>query len=187
MEGIEKIKEKIIADANTEIRSINKEIDAQIEEINMQNEGILEEIKKKGMKEKDREVSLIRDKALAQARLKAKRVYNEKRENIISGIIEKGIEQALKSDKYHGFLEKLIKENKSLLEKDLIVYCNERDKDVVSSIIKRLGLNAKVAVSDISGGVILEDKTGKRVNQSLSSVLDRKRDELRHNLISMLG
>lgn len=186
MEGIEKIKEKIIAEADTEIKKIDNELKAQVDEIKKENKEVVGEIKRKGEAEKEHEIKLFRDKTLAQARLKVKRNYLETREAIINEFIEEGAEKAVKKDSYKKFLEDLIKKNKDFLEKNFVVYCSSKDKNVVSKILHKLRLKNKVKEMEINGGVILEDSEGKRVNESLASILERKRDELRQKIISML-
>jgi len=183
MKGIDKIKNKIISDANAEIKGIDKEIDSQIDEIKEKNRKVLDDLKTTGNKQKQQEIKLFKDKTLAQSRLKVKRNYLETREQIIVEFIEKSAEQAIGHADYKRFIENLIKNDSGFLGKDITIYCNSRDNDMVSNLAKGM----KVKEIDISGGVILEDAEGKRINDSLNSILERKRDELRHKIIETLG
>jgi vacuolar-type H+-ATPase subunit E/Vma4 len=187
MEGIEKIKGKIIADANTEIRSINREIEAQIDDVKRDNSSIIDDIKKDRQKEKEREIKLLQDKTLAQARLKVKRKYLETREALINSYIENGAKAALKDEGYKTFIEDILKNDKDLLGEGITIYCNANDKDIVKRAAGKVNMKADVKETDIDGGVILEDKEGKRINESMVSVLERKRDELRQKVIEILG
>lgn len=187
MEGTEKIKEKIIEEANAEIKKSNDEVKAEVEEIKKEARETIAGIKKKIEEEKEHEIKLFNDKTLAQARLKGKRKYLETREGIMDSFIEKGAEEAVKKGEYKKFLDGLVKKNKDLLGEGVTVCCSPKDMSVVNKILHELKLKNKVKAVEIDGGIILEDSEGKRINESLASILERKRDELRSKIVNMLG
>lgn len=186
MEGTKKIQEKILADADREIEKIMEEAKSQIDEIKKEGRNKIELIKKKSGKDIQHEIKLYEDRVLAQKRMEVNRDYLKTREDIVNSFIERAIDNIDSLAEYEDFLENIIKRNKDFLGKDVKLFCNEKDKNKVKKILEKLKLHFDIRESEIKAGIILEDDAGKRINESLQSVLELRRNELRKKIIEMM-
>ena len=70
-----------------------------------------------------------------------------------------------------------------MLGKKITIYCNTKDKTTVSAALK----TATVKSTDMAGGVILEDESGKRVDESIEARSARLRAEMRRQAVVIMG
>lgn len=184
--GFENIKKKIISDAEREAKKLMDEAEAKAKEMIDAKKEAIESYKAGEQENIKRKAKLYQDKELAQARLKAKREFLEAREKLLDELIAEFTKNFERDKLYEGFIEKTLKENKNVLGKNVTITCDTRDKETVEKLAKKTGYEAEVRTSKITGGVILEDEEGKRVNESLESIMQRKKREVRNRLASMI-
>ncbi len=185
MDGIEKIKRKIAADAAAEAKKVAK---AAKQEATL--------IKKRGKERRaelvarheERMSSLLenhRQKTLAAARLDAKKTVLAERERLIEILIEESIRSIDHAgDAYRRFLERTLANALPRLTGDgITIRCAQQDIALVS----RLATRANILAAPLEGGVILEDASGRRIDESLRAVIARRRDTLRQEAAAILG
>ena len=187
-EGAEKIKDKILKEANHEADKAIKHAEEEAKTILYNNKALLSSFKKKRESEIDSSVKLFKDKTLAIARLKSKREFLSEREQIIDRFIHDFMEKIdHKSADYKDYLKKVLEESLSNLSGEITVYCNKCDMNAVDGLCKSLGKDGVyIKPSDIEGGLIFENRSGERINESISSRLERIRGELRQNIAKYL-
>lgn len=184
MKGIEKIKNKILSDARKEAGKILNEAKKEVEGIEKEKQKQLEAIKKKRETEIKQAVKLYKDKTIAQARLKAKREYLEKREEIIDKYVKEVILNIdRKSSDYKNFLRNIIDQNINLLSGEVTIHCNKKD----IALLKSMNINSALQESNIEAGIIFEDSTGKRIDETINSRLERRQNKIRQDIIKILG
>lgn len=186
MEGVNKIKDKIRNDAEEQVKEIMAESDKEVAKVKSMSKKEMDDYQKSFEERTKAMVLLYEQKTLAQARLKVKKNTLQKREEIINNSLEKS-KKLLKGTKYKQLIETLIKNAVKDLSKELMVSCSKSDSKTVKDICESEGLNAEVKEVEISGGVILEDSEGKRIDESLSLIIDRKKDTIRQKVVKALG
>lgn len=163
---------------------IKKEADARIKEI---ERGAAEEVKRldeaakrERAKTKEREeaqtdaqATLLEQKLLAQARLEAKKALLAEREALIDKAIEHALQELGKE--YEQHVTTVLHEQLAHLSGTVTVECNKCDHALVTKHAK----GATVKEAPISGGVILTDSKGKRIDESIDALLDRRRNDVR--------
>ncbi|MFH1590591.1 MAG: V-type ATP synthase subunit E [archaeon] len=177
--GFTKIKDKILAEAKSEGQVV-------IDEAKKVSAGNLERAKKEAAiiredegKRLEHDIKLFIDKTVALARLEEKKRFIERREDIISGMIESAVKDIRKSKDYGKYLKDTIKTSASQLGKGLVVWCNKADVSAVKSAASSLKIKAETKAGDMVAGVILEDSSGKRIEETIEARLERNRDEIR--------
>ena len=194
-EGLEKIKQKIMADAKTNVKKIMDETKKEADKINEANKSNAEAYKKKAQEKLKSDVKLFINKTMAQARLKSRRVYLEKREKLMESLIEDVLTKfERKSKDYEEYIEKILANNLSYLMGDVSIFCNKKDHSLVKSLVDNIKRgdeskisNIKIKEADIIGGLILEDSEGKRINESIDSKFERVKQKIRKEIIKLLG
>ena len=187
--GFTKIKEKIISDAKKKAEKLLSEADVTSRQNTEAAKQEAEKLKKAERKKIELEVKLMIDKGIALARLNARKAFIKKREELINSIIDEALSNIRKSSKYASFLTKVFKENAKFLEGNITVYCDEADLKLVKESLKKAGLKADVNPSNVSngsGGIIIEDSTGKRIEETIQARLERNRDEIRKAVAEFL-
>ena len=127
--SIEKIKNKIKKEAENEAKKITQEIEKEIEQIKQEQKDKTKEMGSEKDQKIKTAVQLLKDKTLAQARLNSKRKLLEKREEIIKEVVQNAIKKFIERPKeYKTFIEKIIKQNKTVLTGKLTILGNKQDK-----------------------------------------------------------
>lgn len=181
--GIEKIKGKITADAEREAKKLLDHAHKESDKISKANKKMVEDYRKRRETEVSAEVRLYRDRVLAQERIQAKRTYLSRREEIITKFIDDALNKIdTKSNEYKSFMKGLVDENLKLLSGDITVSCNKNDMTLVKSLVKK----AKVKEAPIKGGIIFADAT-KTIDESMDSVFERLKNQLRQKISMSLG
>jgi len=185
--GFENIKEKIIADAESQAKEILANAEAEAQKIFDVKADDANKHKAEGMEKIKLSVKLYEDKELAQARLKAKRLFLEEREKLLNELISDFTTKFDRKGLYPKFLEKILKSNKNLLSGMIVITCDTKDKALVEKLVKKTNYaKSKVQTTPMNGGIILEDDSGKRVNESLENILEMKKREVRNKLAQLI-
>ncbi|WP_048203311.1 V-type proton ATPase subunit E [Methanocaldococcus infernus] len=194
--GIEKIKEKILEDANLEAKKIIGEAEKEKEEILNKAKEEAEKRKNEILKKGEKEAEILYNSIIAEAKLQARREILEVKERIIEKAIQKLREDLAKlpdEPEYMDKLLKLIKEGAiSLGGGEIFVNLNKRDyerleEEALWKLEKEVELKTnkvtvlkKGEVVDILGGCILNsgDKT-KLLDNSLEAIFERSLPKIR--------
>ncbi|WP_456471906.1 V-type ATP synthase subunit E [Methanocaldococcus sp.] len=188
--GIEKIKEKILEDANLEAKKIIEEANKEKEEIINKAKEEAEKRKEAILKRGEKEAELTYNRIIAEAKLQARREILEVKERVIEKAIQKLREDLNKYPEEPEYMDKLLKLIKegaiSLGGGEILVNLNKRDFEMleeeklwkiekeVEQITKKVTVLKKGEIVDIIGGCILEtkDKT-KLLDNSLEAIFER--------------
>ncbi|MFH2028009.1 MAG: V-type ATP synthase subunit E [Nanoarchaeota archaeon] len=178
----EKIKNKILQEANNEANKILDQAKKEAKSIGAENKKQESAYEKKRQEEIDKEIKLYKDKTMAQARLRLKREFLAEREQIINQLIEEGAKSIDHSSaEYKKYLKNIIDDNLDLLSSDVIIYCNKKDKTLVKNMTDK-----DIKDIDIDAGIVIEDSEGKRIDESMSAKLHRLQDTLRQKIMKKL-
>lgn len=190
MMSIEKIKEKIIKDAEAEAKKLTESAKAEAEEIKKQNKKIVDLYKENRDREITSEIKLHKDKTLAQARLDAKSKFLEEREKLISAFIYEALEGIdRRSKEYRSYLEHSLKEALKDMEGKVTVYSDRSDSALLKSIFSSLKFSKYTLQSsdNLGLGVVIEDSGSRRTDLTINARLELVREELRQKIVEMMG
>jgi V/A-type H+-transporting ATPase subunit E len=169
---LEELKQNILITIETRIR---KEADAALSKFSTQISNVESEV----TLEKER---ILYD-AVVEARKKLAETYEQLLRDLIETIYDK-VDKERTSEKYVKFLTSIIENSVNYVQsKDVIIYTSPKDRGVVETIARSLGLSGMVAEKDIRGGVIVAARDGSiTVDYSLETLLANKLDDLKHLL-----
>ena len=183
MEGAKNIKETILNEARKEAEKIREETRKEVEKVQKEQASEQEQISSRGKEQRDKKVSLLKDKTLAQARLHAKRALLIEREKIIEGFVIDAVEGIDHGSAAYGkFMKKLVSSNTKSLSGEITYYCSKKDL----ALVKKLVGEGTVEPTTISGGIIVENDAGKRIDESLTVHVERSEDKIRKTIAKEL-
>ncbi len=196
--GVDKIKNKILEDADIQVKKILEEAEKEKEEILKKAEEEANKRYEEIIKRGEKEAEMVYNRIIAEAKLEAKKKLLKAKEKIIEKAIQKIKEDLFKlpeKPEYRDKLYKLTVEAIELLgeEDSYIAKINKRDINLLKEIQNELkydfgkNITLKVETVDIIGGIILQtiDKT-KEVDNSLEAIFERKLPEIRIKLSEKL-
>ncbi len=184
MKGIEKLKKKIMGDADEIVKSRLRESRKERKSLQEKQRQFLKEYEQSYEERTRALVRALQQQSLAKARLEAKKAYLIKREEIINGLVTEVLEELDHSGReYEHFLKDILERTLPQLGSHVTIRCCQAD----TSLVKRLTKNNIIADDTIGAGLILEDTTGKRVDESISALLQRKKDEIRKVMVNILN
>lgn len=191
-EGLQKIKQKITSDAEKTVKGIMDEAKKEAGKINEANKKQADDHRKRSEDRLKSEINLFINKTMAQARLKSKREYLEKREKLMENIISQALTKFdRKSKQYSQYIESVLEKNLLSLKGDVSIICNKSDVALVKSKIEKMKLQninkIKIKESLIPGGLVFEDSEGKKINESIESKFERTKQTIRQRVIKTLG
>jgi V/A-type H+-transporting ATPase subunit E len=180
--GIEKLTGSLIGEANREAQEIVKTAQWHVEQMLKEEKSKEEGIRETARAEVEQRLREQRNERLAWARLEAKRVIAEAREDAITGNLEEFFSE-LKEERgsaaYKSFLDQSVREAVAELGGKATIRVSKQDE-------KALGKpqNCKV-VTDLEGlgGAIVESEDRSvRIDLRLETLFDIRRDELRKHV-----
>jgi len=183
--GIEKLKSSLIKEANDEAEKLI--IAAELQVKNLLNDEKSQANAEKAQVEKEISVILNERKGerLAWARLEAKRIIAEAKEDVIKASMDTFFEKLIDSKKgqnYKKALKKAIENAVMNFGKNVVIHLLKDDKDLAPK-----GKNVSIE-TDLEGlgGAIIESEDGKiRINLTLETLVETKREEIRKKLIKV--
>ncbi|MFH1849383.1 MAG: V-type ATP synthase subunit E family protein [archaeon] len=185
MTGAEKIKGKILEEAKAEAEKIMAGAKKEVERIHKRSEKECQDYSQEKKRDLERNVRLFESKTLAQERLKVKRQFLKERETIITellGAAAEGIDHSSKA--YSACMKMMVAQNLKSLTGKVKVSCNAGDRALVKRLIKG---RVTIAVADVAGGLIFEDSSGKRIDETLGIRTERLMDLIRQMAVETLG
>ena len=184
--GIEKLKSSLLSEANKESETIIEGAQAQVKAIMEEERAKSASMKAEAEKEVKRLLEEQRNERTAWARLEAKRILAEAKEDAIKGVLEDFFDVLVtmrKSPEYKKFLNNAVNQAASELGGKVVIHVAKGEGASVPKL-----KDAKV-VEDLEGlgGAIVESVDGKvSVNLTLEMLLDTQRDELRKQVYEKL-
>lgn len=133
----------------------------------------------------DKKAKNILDTAKSKAELKLRQEKAMRKNHLIEDILDLIKKQLANLDpqKKKIFYQKLFLNARNLMEEDFIVLCNEKDYDIVKSIVQ----DHKVEIDkNIEGGIILKGQHFS-VNNTLSSYFDENKNEIVKLVLEEVG
>ncbi|GBF36039.1 V/A-type H+/Na+-transporting ATPase subunit E [Methanofervidicoccus abyssi] len=203
MMGVDEIVSKILEDANKEAEKIKE--DAQVEASKILDDARKEAEKRKNeiLKKGEKEAEMVKNRIIAEAKLKVRKKMLIKREELIEKAIKKLREDLIKlpeKEEYNTLLLKLIIEGiVAIGEEEVFIDLNKRDYEIINSKImwtieSEMGklLNKSVIVRkgnivDIVGGCIVKSKNGSKIcDNSLEAVFERNLENIKEKIAELL-
>lgn len=196
-ESAEKIIERIREDAAREVEVIIGEAKREAEDIIKEAEDKAEEQKREIISKGEKEAELLKQRIVANAKLKARKSGLDAKEELIKAVFEEAEKELAKiasSDNYKDILRGLIAEGVSSVGEDAEVMVKEEDKKLLEDgILKDLEKEFKVKITlspeniNTIGGVIVRSKNGRvEVNNTFETRMIRMQDALRSKIAKIL-
>ncbi len=186
--GIERLTSSLLKEADEEAVKIVQAAEWHVKKMKEEERSKRAVLKKGAEKEIEKLLSEQKNERLAWARLEAKRVIAEAREDAINSAIDdffSSLKEVKKSREYKDFISKSVSAAvKELKGVKLKVHVRKEDR----KLLPRLP-NGCTIVSDLDalGGVVIETQDGKmKVDLTLETFFEMKRDELRKMIAAKL-
>ncbi len=186
--GIEKLTSSLLKEADEEAAKIVEAAEWHVKKMKEDERSKRSVLKKGAEKETEKLLSEQRNERLAWARLEAKRITAEAREDAINGAIDDfftSLKEVKKSKEYKDFLSRNVSAAvKELSGMKLTVRVGKGDKN----LLPKLPNGCKVATDlDALGGAVIETQDGKmKVDLTLETLFELRRDELRKMIAEKL-
>jgi V/A-type H+-transporting ATPase subunit E len=184
--GIEKLRNSLLSEAKEEAQQIVQTAQSHVQNMLREEKAKDADRKSKAEKEVERTLRDQENERIAWARLEAKRIKAEAKEDAIKNVFENFFNTLSKSRNtpdYKGFLKKAVPEAAADLGGNVTIHCLKEDSKLIPAV-----KNAKV-VTDLEGlgGVLVESSDGKiRVDLTLETLVETRRDEIRKRIAEEL-
>ncbi|MBT9170158.1 MAG: V-type proton ATPase subunit E [Actinobacteria bacterium] len=196
--SFEKIKEKIISDAQTKAEEILKEADELAR-------SILDEAETEGNRRKKEIVSRALQRAEeekkrigAVARLESRNSILREKRKLVERVFDEATERFIRlpEDEYIDFCKKLLLKATASGKGELILSARDQERigkrlvEEINRVLYQLGKDGGIELSDetrkIRGGFYLREE-GSEVNATLEIFIDYNREKLEREVITLLG
>lgn len=133
------------------------------------------------------EVALERERILYNAVVESRReiaeVYEQLLDDLLNAVYSE-VDKLRGTERYTKFLSTLIGDATNYIQsKDLVIYVSPKDRGVVETLTRTMGISAIIAEKDMRGGVIVASKDGSVVvDYSLETLIANRKEELKHLL-----
>ncbi len=185
--GIEKLTSTLLKDAQDEAAGIIETAEGHVKKMKADERAKSASLEKEAEAEVEKILKEERNERLAWARLEAKRVVAEAREDAIGNAIEdifSSLKEIRSSKEYKAFVSKKVSEAVNELGGKLTIHVVKADKNLLPKLPKGCVV---VADLDALGGAVIETEDGKmRVDLTLETVIELRRDDLRKKISAEL-
>ncbi len=184
--GIEKLKNSLLSEASEEANKIVQSAEAHVQAMLREERTKRKTLEEEAEKNIERMLVEQSNERIAWARLDAKRIKADAREDAIATVLE-GIFEKLatvrNTPEYKKFLKNAVPNAVSELGKGTIIHILKGDKKLLPKIS-----NTKIK-EDLKGlgGALVENADGKiRIDLTLETLFETKRDEIRKQISDKL-
>jgi len=177
--GIEKLTGSLIGEANREAREIVKTAEWHVEQMLKDEKSKEEGIKERAREEVGQRLAEQRNERLAWARLEAKRIIAEAREDAITSNLEEffaSLKEARKGAAYKSFLEQSVRKAAAELGGNATVHVAKSD---AASLGKLHGCKVVAGLEGLGGAVVESEDRSVRIDLRLETLFEIRRDGLR--------
>lgn len=196
--SFEKIKEKIISDAQRKVEEILKEVDELAR-------SILDEAETEGNRRKKEIVSRALQRAEeekkrigAVTRLESRNSLLREKRKLVDRVFDEAMEKfaRLPDDEYVDFCKKLLLKATTSGKGELILSARDQERigerlvEEIKRALRQMGKDGRIELSDetrkIRGGFYLREE-GSEVNATLEVFIDYNREKLEREVITLLS
>ncbi|MCH7968227.1 MAG: V-type ATP synthase subunit E [Thaumarchaeota archaeon] len=185
--------DKVLNQTGTEILSSLKSSLDETQETLSKSQSKLEQeydrIVNEGKKEADKVQKQIIGSSELESRNKQLKIVDDSVQNVFSKAIEK-IKTIERDDNYSKLINTLLEEaTETLGTKDVIVYTNSADKDIVNSLLSKFsGAELVSETIECLGGIEIKSKDGSMsFNNTIDARLDRMKPLIRKEIATKFG
>lgn len=180
--GIERLTSSLLMEANKESAEIVKAAETHVQKMVSEEQSKNEDLAKKAGAEVEQLLAGMRNERIAWARLEAKRILAEAKEDAIANSLEgffASIEKSRSSAEYKEFMAAAAKSAANELGSGATIRVRTGEAKLVP---KLKGMKVEEGL-DALGGVLAESRDGKvMVNLTIETVFESKRDDLRRRV-----
>ena len=184
--GLDSLKHEIARESEREAKKLIDAADEQGKDIARSSEKDAKSKEKRAASEIEETLASEKSERIAAARLDAKKILSQAREEAIASALDKVWAEFVKISKgkdYSALLNAIIKKGADEIGGDCRVYVRKEDK----TIAKDAGVEVSEKSIDCAGGAIVEGKDGKvRVNSTFEQLFEEKKDDIRKDLYAKL-
>jgi len=180
--GIEKLTGSLIGEANREAKEIVKTAEWHVEQMLKEERSKEDGLKQRAQQEVNSRLADQRNERLAWARLEAKRMIAEAREDAISSNLEdffSVLKEVRKSSAYKSFLEKSVLMAVEELGGKAVVRCVKSDSPILG---KLTNIRLESTLEALGGAVVEAEDGTVRIDLRIETLYDIKRDALRKDV-----
>lgn len=183
MKGMEEIKGKIRTEADAAAKAELAAAKEQVKQLNAKQKAFQNDYRSRYEERTKALADGLMQRRLAQARLEVKKEFLQAREEIINELIGEVLKELdRKSDGYERYLESTLANLDHLAK--ATVRCSKEDLKAVERLV---GDKAAVRTDEkLTGGLVFEDTTGKRIDSSIATLLERRRDAIRKEVAAII-
>lgn len=192
MEGMERIRESILAEARTQAEAIIKEAEDSVKEMEQQAEKRAEELTKNRLERAKVEAQDAQKRMLSMAELELKKQSLEAKQSIIDQAFDKALAKLnnLPEEKYAAMIVSALGSVGLKGGEVLIVPPQDREKfqkGLLKRINDKLGFELKLSDEDrgIQGGFIVK-VDGVEINNSFETLLRMEREKVESEIADIL-
>jgi V/A-type H+-transporting ATPase subunit E len=192
MEGMERIRESILAEARTQAEAIIKEAEDSVKEMEQQAEKRAEELTKNRLERAKVEAQDAQKRMLSMAELELKKQSLEAKQSIIDQAFDKTLAKLnnLPEEKYAAMIVSALGSVGLKGGEELIVPPQDRErfqKGLLKRINDKLGFELKLSDEDrgIQGGFIVK-VDGVEINNSFETLLRMEREKVESEIADIL-
>jgi V/A-type H+-transporting ATPase subunit E len=192
MEGMERIRESILAEARTQAEAIIKEAEDKVKEMEIQAEKRAEELTKNRLERAEVEAQEAQKRMLSMAELELKKQSLEAKQSIIDQAFDKALVKLnnLPEEKYAAMIVSALGSVGIKGGEELIVPPQDREKfqkGLLKKINDKLGFELKLSDEDrgIQGGLIVK-VDGVEINNSFETLLRMEREKVESEIADIL-
>ncbi len=189
MNGIEKITNRINADAEERVRNIISEASGEAEKISAEYKARAEKIEKEEMQRANEEAEALRARLLGAANLESKKMLLAKKQELITRAFDTAVDnlKSLRGDELADVLVSLAHLAADDKGGEIILSKTVRDSlgaKISEGVSKNPNLKVSDEVRDIDGLVLKCGNT--EVNCTFDSLVSQKREELSRDIADIL-
>ncbi|HZX46219.1 MAG TPA: V-type ATP synthase subunit E family protein [Clostridia bacterium] len=192
MEGMERIRESILAEARTQAEAIIKEAEDKVKEMESQAEKRAEELTKNRFERAEVEAQEAQKRMLSMAELELKKQSLEAKQSIIDQAFDKALVKLnnLPEEKYAAMIVTALGSVGIKGGEELIVPLKDREKfqkGLLKRINDKVGFELKLSDEDrgIQGGFIVK-VDGVEINNSFETLLRMEREKVESEIADIL-
>jgi V/A-type H+-transporting ATPase subunit E len=192
MEGMERIRESILAEARAQAEAIVKEAKDNVKAMEKQAVKRAEEITGNRLQKAGVEAREAAARMLSMAELELKKENLQAKQDLIEQAFEKALSRlkGLSEEDYTGMIVSILGSKGITGKEELVVSPKDREmfqKGLLNKINDRLGFELKLSdeTRDMQGGFILKSE-GVEINNSFETLLRMERERIETQLADIL-
>lgn len=192
MQGMEKIRDKILEEARAQAEQIIKEAEEKGKKLVEQASAEAEELGKSRLEKGKQEAQEVRKRMLAMAELEIRKEELALKQRLIDEVFDRALESLrnLEGEDLKSLIIDMVKRSAVSGQEEIIVSPEDREKfagGLLAEVNSKLGLNLRLSdeVRNIQGGFILK-APGIEINNSFEALIRMERDQIETEIVDIL-